>query len=92
MLQGDALYERAKKLGVSTGSGKSYLVPGESISDFQAPEHDIQQRVMEAERHQREGRLWLVALVAGIASVVSAIAAGISAYLALEAASKLVGQ
>jgi len=84
--EGDALFNRAKELGVSTGTGDSYVDPSlfKSVREFQAPEHEIQRRVLEAERHQRESRLWMVAL----ASVASAFLAGASAYVAWLALAK----
>jgi len=93
LLEGDALFQRAAELGVSTGSGDSYVDPSQfkSMREFQAPEHEIQRRVLEAERHQREARLWLVALVSAIASVISALLAGASAYVAWLALAKGAG-
>lgn len=38
-------------------------------------EPELQRRVLDAERSLREARLWIIALVSAIASVVSAIAA-----------------
>jgi hypothetical protein len=61
------------------------------MPEYRAPEHEIQRRVLEAERHQREGRLWMVALISAIASVVSAALAGASAYIAWLALSKGAG-
>jgi hypothetical protein len=40
-----------------------------------APDYELQRRVIEAKRANREGRLWLVALISAIASVFAAIAA-----------------
>lgn len=38
----------------------------------------LQQRLIEAERHIRENRLWILALISAIASVISAIAAWVA--------------
>jgi len=68
--QGQELRDRAKKLGVSL----EQLPRGEPpVTVLNEPE--IQRRVMEAERHNREASLWLLALVSAIASLISAIAA-----------------
>lgn len=90
VLQGDALLARAKELGVSIGLGDSYVDPGKGMVEYQASEYEIQSRVLEAERHRREHRLWLIALISAIASVVSAVVAAISTSIAWSAASKLV--
>jgi hypothetical protein len=53
---------------------------------FSAPQHVIQQRVLDAERHHREHRIWLIALVSSLASVISAAAAWAAIFLAHGAA------
>ena len=81
VLDGEALIERAEQLGVNISTEMASVMvtgrgAGEEAEQFErAPEHEIQRRVMEAERHIREHRLWIVTLVAAAASVVSAIAA-----------------
>jgi hypothetical protein len=67
----EGLRRQAKKLGVSLEQlpGK----PEPPITILNDPE--IQRRVMEAQRHKREGSLWLLALLSAIASIVSAVAA-----------------
>ena len=84
LLEGKALIERAERLGVSIGSGESHnsLRGG---AEFQAAEYQIQQRVLEAERHLRESQLWRIAFASAIASIVSAVAAAVSAYFAWAA-------
>lgn len=72
---GDALVRRAEELGVSIASGEHINVAGKGMASIPAHEHEIQRRVLEAERHLRESRLWIVALVSAIASVISAAAA-----------------
>ncbi len=59
---GDKLYKRAEELNVSL----AHIGDDNSI---------VQKRVIEAERAKREGRLWIIALISAIASVISAIAA-----------------
>ena len=59
---GDKLYKRAEELNVSF----------DSIGD---DDSILQKRGIETERAKREGRLWIIALISAIASVISAIAA-----------------
>ena len=61
---GAPLKKEAAKLGVS-------------LSEIGGPENwaELQKRVMEAKRFQRDSRLWLVALASAVASIVSASAA-----------------
>ncbi len=62
LLQGEPLYELARKLGVSEHeSGLNEAI--------------IQARVLAALRERRDGKLWLVALISAIASALSALAA-----------------
>jgi len=62
-----ALRKYAKKLGVS--------LEGISTSDGKFLEAKLVNRIINTERSYREHRLWIVALVACIASVLSALAA-----------------
>ena len=80
VLSGDALMSRAEHLGVSTASGDSIGVAGKGMVPIRADEHEIQRRVLEAERHVRDGRLWIVALVSAIASLISAAAAWVAIF------------
>jgi len=76
LLQGDDLERRAQELGVD--------IQGDSITQSSSGRHrraddaELQRRVLDAERSLRESRLWLLALLSAIASVVSAIAAWIA--------------
>jgi hypothetical protein len=76
LLQGDELERRAQELGVD--------IQGDAITQSSSGRHrraddaELQRRVFEAERSIRESRLWLLALLSAIASVVSAIAAWIA--------------
>jgi hypothetical protein len=77
LLQGSALRKQAEELGVNTSkTGTS------KIDEFRssAAEHEIQRRVMEAENHLRQDRLWVVALVSAIASMLSAAAAFVALF------------
>ena len=78
LLQGQALREHARVLGVSLEGLPAQLSEdpyGRTGNIDQLNDPEIQKRVMEAERRLREGRLWLLALIAAVASVVSAAAA-----------------
>jgi len=61
---GEPLLKEAKDLGVS-------------LSEIGCPVNyaELQRRVMEAKRFQRESRLWIVALASAVASIISAAAA-----------------
>ena len=72
---GDALQARAKELGVIIASDQCILVPGTGNVPHPVSEYELQRRVVEAERHLREHRLWVVALISAIASVASAVGA-----------------
>ena len=73
LLQGEQLEKRAKELGVDMqGAPIRQSVSGRSRM---ADDHELQKRVLEAERHIREQRLWLIAVISAVASVVSAITA-----------------
>lgn len=76
LLTGQALVNCARELGVNTdGPPRSHSVSG---AGRLADEATLQQRVMEAERHLREHRLWIIALVSAVASVLSALTAVIA--------------
>ncbi len=73
LLQGDELEKRAIELGID--------IQGDPITQSKMGRHkraddsELQRRVLEAERSNRESRLWLFALVSSIASVISAATA-----------------
>lgn len=79
VLEGDALMKRAQEHEVCVDSDDLVTIPGKGTVHTLAPEYEIQRRVIEAERHLREHRLWLIALLSAIASVLSAIAAWVAA-------------
>lgn len=79
VLEGDALMNRARELGVFVDSDDLVTIPGQGTVPTPAPEYEIQRRVIEAERHLREHRLWIIALLSAIASVLSAVAAWVAA-------------
>ena len=73
LLEGDALEQRAKELGVDIQGGP--ITQSVSGRHRRADDAELQRRVMEAERALRESRLWLLAFISAIASVISAAAA-----------------
>ena len=73
ILNGEELIKRAEELGIDiSGSPITQSVSGRHK---QADEHEIQRRVIEAERSIRESRLWWLAVLSAIASIISAITA-----------------
>lgn len=84
MLTGEALIARAQALGVNIdGEGFTthpHIGNGVTLPN-PAPEHEIQCRVIDAERYIREHRLWWVALISAIASVASAITALVAVFM-----------
>lgn len=80
LLQGEDLHKRCIELGIDIeGSSRSRSSSGSSplASDF-----ELQHRLFEAERSVRESRLWLLALVSAIASVLSAAVALVALFYA----------
>ena len=75
-LRGRELWNYARTLGISLGALPHHTPAGEDpeFAD-QENEYEIQRRVLEFEKHQREHRLSVIAMVATIASVLSAAAA-----------------
>jgi hypothetical protein len=71
----DELRRRCEELGVST-SGGVYKPKSDAwveLAEASAPE--LQRRIREEERHRREHNLWVVAVIAALASTLSAAAA-----------------
>ena len=77
---GEELRKRAERLGVAMETDQSVLVPGKGNVPLIAEDYELQRRVLEAERHIREHRLWLVAVISAVASVVSAFAAWLAIF------------
>ena len=77
-LTGDKLRDRAKELGVDV-QGERIVQSSSGRREF-ADDHELQRRVIEAERSMRESRIWLLAVISATASVLSAFAAMISAW------------
>jgi hypothetical protein len=73
ILTADALEQRAIQLGVDIQG--DLIFQSSSGRHKRASDYELQRRVFEAERSIRESKLWKLALVSAIASVVSAAAA-----------------
>ncbi len=73
LLQGDELEKRAIELGIDIQG----LPINQSSMGRQkrADDSELQRRVIEAERSIRESRIWVIALISSIASLVSAATA-----------------
>ena len=72
------LLRRCEALGISTRSG-IYKPKAEAWVEIgEASEPELQRRIREEERHRREHKLWIVAVVAALASLVSAMAAWVA--------------
>lgn len=80
LLQGSELEQRCTEIGISIdGPPRTQSSSGGSprASDF-----ELQRRLIEAERSLRESRVWLVALISSVASVLSAAAALVALFVA----------
>ena len=71
--QGKALEKRCRELGIEC-SGLE-IRENDSGENWKVYEFELQRKVIETERSIREHRLWIIALISAIASVVSAIIA-----------------
>ena len=76
----DDLLVEAKRLGIPTNSGV-YKPQSEPWNELQITEFELHRRIREEERHRREHKLWLVAVISAVAAVVSAIGAWLPAIL-----------
>jgi hypothetical protein len=73
LLEGAELERRARELGIDiSGEPRTQSVSGRSP---RAPDHELQRRIIEAERRNRESRLWALAVISAFASVISALSA-----------------
>ena len=73
ILEGDALEKRAIKLGIEV-QGDS-IIPGYTKRFKSASDFELQKRVSATESSIMGKRLWLIALISSIASVISAATA-----------------
>jgi hypothetical protein len=70
LLTGERLKAECERLGIPTT-----MQVTQSVMTRDAPDIELQRRLIETKRSIREGRLWIVALVSMIVSIVSAAAA-----------------
>jgi len=79
LLEGEKLEKRARELGIDIqGDAITQSVSGRHKKAYDS---ELQRRVLEAERAIREHRLWIIALVSAIASVLSAATALVAIFL-----------
>ena len=84
LLTGQNLEDKAKKLGVSL---EGDLIFASASGRRAADEATLQHRVLEAESHIRQNRLWWIAVISAVIAAVSAIASvvsGLCAYYTLH--------
>ena len=79
LLQGDELEKRALELGVDIQG--SAITQSSMGRQKRADDSELQRRVIETERSHRESRLWLIAVISSIASVISAATAIVAVVL-----------
>ena len=80
LLQGEELQKRCLELGINIeGLPRTQSSSGNYP---RAPDFELQRRLLESERSIRESRLWLVAFVSAVASVLSAAVALIALFYA----------
>jgi hypothetical protein len=73
LLQGEALEKRARELGCDIqGDPITQSISGHKK---RAEDNELQRRVIEAERSNRESKMWILALLSAIASIISAMTA-----------------
>ena len=78
LLKGAALESRARELGVDVeGEPRTGSSSGRAS---RASDYELQRRVLEAGRGIRESRLWILAVLSAVASVLSAAAAMIAVW------------
>lgn len=73
LLEGDQLEKRARELGVDIKGGPIFQSSSGRVQRVE--DYELQRRVMEVERQQREKWLWFLAGISAPASLASAIAA-----------------
>ena len=76
---GEELVRRCQQLGIDiTGEPRTHSAAG---SRPRASDFELQRRLIETERFGRDRKLWVVALVSAVASVISAFAAWFAVLL-----------
>ena len=77
MPQHDDLIEQANKLGVPISSG-IYKPKTEAWDELAISDYELLRRIRAEQRHRREHRLWIVAVVSVVVAVVSVVIAFMS--------------
>jgi hypothetical protein len=80
ILEGEQLEQRCRELGVDTQG--DMIFQSSSGRHSRASDYELQERLIDVERSIRESKLWKVALISAIASVVSALTAFVAVLLA----------
>ena len=80
MAQHDDLLEQAKKLGVPISSG-IYKPKTEAWDELETTDYELHRRIREEQRHRREHRLWIVAVISAVFALLSAVAAWLAVAL-----------
>jgi hypothetical protein len=78
--QYDDLIKRAEQLGLPVNSGV-YKPSRETWNELQITDYELHRRIREEERHRREHRLWIVAVISVVIAVLAAIAAWVPIFV-----------
>jgi hypothetical protein len=86
MAQHDELIRKAEQLGVPISSG-IYKPKTEAWDELAITDYELHRRIREEQRHRREHRLWIVAVISAVIAFISAVIAFLSAVAVWLAAS-----
>jgi hypothetical protein len=78
--QYDDLIARAKQLGVPINSGL-FKPNSEAWTEIQIRDYELHRRIREEQRHRREHRLWIVAVISAVIAVLAAMAAWVPIFV-----------
>ena len=73
MAEYDDLKNKAEKLGIPTNSGV-YKPRTEAWTELAITDYELHRRIREGERHRREHRLWIIAIISAAISLLAALA------------------
>lgn len=79
LLTGKTLEVKAQQLGIDIQG--DYITQSVSGRYRRVPDSELQRRIIEVERSIRENRLWWIAVISTIASVISAATAIVAVLL-----------
>lgn len=80
MAEFDDLIARCKQLGVPINSGL-FKPNSEPWTEIQIENYELHRRIREEERHRREHRLWIVAVISAVIAVLAAIASWVPIFV-----------